>query len=315
MKKYIQPCILAIEALLCVLIAVNPQPAMASFPFAQIGDGLRTLSLSSAAGNGCALALYIMLCLLPCAFLFVPKKRKLRWEDVLLPALSALLFYVLYLMINPGAIPLSGGFAAGSEVSRAVLCGAVYATLIGYLVLRAMRFVCGRESSKTMRDLSVLLFLVNMIFIAAIFGVCLRDAVRAIQEMQISNSANAHLFDVNSFFIVLTFLVSALPYALNIAVVCVGQSLLRHFTDDRYSDATLFCAKRLMRLCVGSIVAIVCVNILFNVLQIAVAPLLFSVHVTVQIPLFAIAFVLACLLFTRLITEGKALKADNDSII
>ena len=96
--------------------------SLAAFPFAQIGLGLRWLSLSGAVGNGLAIGLYVLLSLIPLIALGVIWRRgKLRQADALLAVLSALLFWVLYLMVNPGLLTAWLNLAAGGIVGRAVL--------------------------------------------------------------------------------------------------------------------------------------------------------------------------------------------------
>lgn len=74
-----------------------------TFPFEQIGWGLRKLSLSGAAGNVFAIIIYILICLIPCLILWRLKKtERFLKTDFFLPFLSVLLFAVIYYMINPG---------------------------------------------------------------------------------------------------------------------------------------------------------------------------------------------------------------------
>lgn len=99
---------LGCEAAVCTAVSIALQSqlldagALLSFPFKQIGMGLRALSLSGGVGNGAALAIYFILCLAPAALLLlIRRKRRLMGEDALPALLSVLLFPVLYLMINP----------------------------------------------------------------------------------------------------------------------------------------------------------------------------------------------------------------------
>lgn len=103
--------LLAAEAVLCATAAIFSRqlaglfPALLSFPFAQIGMGLRALSLSGVAGNAAAIVLYILCCFLPLILLLIfGWGRRLHGEDALLFLLSAVLFPALYLLINPGTM-------------------------------------------------------------------------------------------------------------------------------------------------------------------------------------------------------------------
>ena len=64
-----------------------------TFPFEQLGWGLRKLSLSGSAGNVFAVTVYILICLAPCLLCWRLKTSgKLLKTDFFLPALSILLF-------------------------------------------------------------------------------------------------------------------------------------------------------------------------------------------------------------------------------
>ncbi|MCL2782670.1 MAG: hypothetical protein FWD80_01645, partial [Propionibacteriaceae bacterium] len=108
MRRWLLATVLGIEAVACVVLAVT-QVAMgnvltaAAIPFEQIGDGLRALSLTGPFGNVIATIVYAVISLIPLACVVVmAKRRRFAAEDVLLALVSPLLFWVLYVMINPG---------------------------------------------------------------------------------------------------------------------------------------------------------------------------------------------------------------------
>ena len=87
--------------------------ALRAFPFAQIGQGLRWLSLSGPVGDLAAWMLYLLLSLLPCLWLAVRVvKRRAKAEDALLGLAACLLLVVLYRMVNPAGLPAMLGSAA-----------------------------------------------------------------------------------------------------------------------------------------------------------------------------------------------------------
>ena len=321
MKRSIQYGILIAEAFACIgLVAMSSVAwgafsGMLAFPFEQIGLGLRALSLSGFWGNLAAIMLYVAICLCPGAVLLVRKERKFYPEDSCLILLSLTLFLVIYQMINPGDISLVGGFSQGLSIAKAVLGGTVYSIIMGYALLRVLRHFYTSEGDRVQSYLTALLFLLNMLFVAVIFGSGVSEVIKTIQGVQVSNSGNTHLFGINYFFIVLRFIIDSLPYALNILIVFSAMSLLQSFKLDKYSAATIASAKKLSKVCGVSLSLVVSSNIAFNVLQLLFKHKLFSVTSAIQIPLFSIAFVLTCLLLTQLITDNKALKDENDSII
>ncbi|MEG0019990.1 MAG: hypothetical protein RR728_05530, partial [Oscillospiraceae bacterium] len=194
MKNKLLYLILLLEALVCLWLGTIPQIFMENFthilafPFEQIGDGLRSLSLSGSMGNAAAILLYIIVSLLPLAFLLVRKPFKFYPEDTLI-ALSCLsLFFVLYQMINPGDIAIGGGFAQGLDMAKAVLGGTLYSVLVGYLILHMLRVFFIKGQANLLRRLYILLFLLNMLFVLKIFGVGSSELVSAIASVAVTNS-------------------------------------------------------------------------------------------------------------------------------
>ena len=72
-------------------------------PFELIGKGLRFLSLSSAIGNVIAIIIYAVISMIPAIYIIYQRKRgRTQKEDILLVAFTGLLFYSMYMFINPG---------------------------------------------------------------------------------------------------------------------------------------------------------------------------------------------------------------------
>lgn len=319
MKRKAFIIILAAEATICVLLTMFRAklsaafPTVLAFPFEQIGLGLRALSLSGTGGNVLALLLYAAICLIPIGALFViRRKRSLQPGDGLLPVLSAVLFAAIYLMINPGLIEKS---LQSIPIGKAILGGTIYSVILAYFILRIMRLFYAGGMEQLQRYLTVLLGLLNVVFVYLIFGAGIGTLMEDIATLQAGNSGNEQLLDASYVFAVLQYLVDALPYAFDIFIVFAGIKLLKNMTDDRYSDATVLAASRLSGLCGKTLCITVLAIAAFNLLQLLFAKHLFNIHAALQIPLLSIAFVLAALLLSRLVAENKALKEDNDSII
>lgn len=322
MKRKVFISILAIEALLCVILRILQASfsgvfsAVMAFPFEQIGLGLRVLSLSGGIGNAVAIMIYFALCLLPVAILLItPKKRELRAEDGLLGLLSLALFAVLYLMINPGAIGTMMAGLVGHAIGKAALGVMVYSVLCGYFVLRVLRLFSVGGTDKLVRYMSVMLHLLNILFVYVIFVVCFDGLLNSIAELQAGNAGNEQLLGASYVFLAVQFIVDALPYVLNVFVVFAALQLLRAMQTDRYSIETVGATEQMSRLCTVGLGTMVLTNIGFNLLQLLLVKSLLVVNNTVQIPIFSISFVLAALLLTRLVAENKQLKDDNDMFV
>ena len=322
MKRKLFVWALSIEAIACVLFCIIQASftgvftAAMAFPFEQIGLGLRLLSLSSRAGNAVAIAAYVTASLLPIAVLFIlRKKRKLYTEDGLIGLFSAVLFAVLYIMINPGIISSLTNGAVGQPVGKAVLGVMAYSVLCGYFILRVLRLFSDGGTEKLVRYMSIMLGLLNVLFVYLIFGAGFGGLLDSIESLQAGNRGNEHLLGTSYAFVVLQFAVDVLPYVFDILVVFAALRLFYEMRTDRYSTEVVTAAERISRLCASALVTTVLANISFNLLQLLFAKSLLIINSSVQIPLFSIAFVLAALLLTRLVTENKQLKDDNDMFI
>jgi hypothetical protein len=322
MKQKILVVLLSIEALACVLFCILQTSftaafsAVMAFPFEQIGMGLRSLSLSSGLGNAVAIVVYFAASLLPItAALILRKKRRLCAEDGLLVLLSAVLFAVLYIMINPGVISTWTGGVAAQSIGKAILGGMAYSVLCGYFVLRILRLFFNGATEKLVCYMSVMFHLLTVLFVYLIFGAGFNGLLNSITALQAGNVGNEHLLGASYFFLVLQFVVDTLPYAFNVLVVFAALRLLDEMRADRYSAETVAVARKISRICAASLVAMVLANVGFNLLQLLFAKSLTVINSSVQIPVFSITFVLAALLLTRLVTENKQLKDDNDMFI
>lgn len=316
-KRNVLYLLFAAEALLCAAGALLQAPvsggvmAVMAFPFDLIGRGLRALSLSGGAGNVAAVALYVLCAAAPCVLAAVRKKRKWYPEDALLVLLSALLFVVLYAMVNPRII---AELVPDLSLGKALLGGTTYSVLCAYWMVRAMRLFFAGSIKKLQAYLQVLLCVINGWFVYLIFGTGVRGFLDSLAALRAAGVGSGRL-GISEVFLALRFIADCLPYALNMAVVFAGLSLLRELAHDRHSDAAVAAAETLSRCCCVALGGTVMTNAAFNVLQLLFARQLGQVNGVVQIPVLSIAFVLAALLFSRLVAENKALKEDNDSII
>jgi len=322
MKRKIFIGILMVEALLCVMLRILQASfagvfsAVMAFPFEQIGFALRLLSLSGGLGNTAAIAIYFIVSLLPAAVILVLwKKRGVSAEDCLLGLLSAVLFAVLYLMINPGVIGTLMGGMVGTSVGKAVLGGMVYSVLCGYLVLRVLRLFSLGGTDKLVRYMAVMLGLMAALFVYLVSGACFGALLDSIWVLRAGNTGNEHLLGASYVFLVLQFIVDALPYVLDVFVIFAAIRLLDEFRTNRYSAEAVAATERMSRLCVVVLTATVLSNIVFNLLQLLFAKSLMVINSSVEIPVFSITFVLAALLLTRFVSENKQLKDDNDMFI
>lgn len=324
MKRKLLYILLALEASLCIafsLVKISPggffSTAMA-FPFEQVGIGLRLLTLTGKLGNSLALTLYAAFCFLPLLFLLMVKnKRKLHKEDALLGLLSAALFISLYLMINPAYIGnMFGGIGeTGLTIGKAVLGGTLWSILFGYLILRVLRLSFENGIDKLQVYVSALLYVLPFLFIWAVCGVCFGEMLSSFSTLQAGNTGNESGLGATYVFLVLRFIVDALPFILNTVTTFLALDLLAAMRTDRYSELTETLALNLSRWCCKALTAVVVSAVSLNLLQLIFARTLRIIDSELSIPIVSVLFVLAVLLFARLVSENRILKGDNDLFI
>lgn len=336
MKRRTLQIVLCAEAVVLLLVVLlgwgaGEWPAGSlAVPFAQIGAGLRALSLSGGAGNGIAIVLYVLLCLVPVGVLvWLSRRRPLAAEDSLLVVLSLFLFVALYFMVNPGKIPglmVGTGETAEAQlaVGQSLFGGTVYAILLAYLVLRLLRRFQGADRQKLQDDLAVLLsgLAVCLVFVifgagfAGFWGEC--SALLQTGEGPVFGVTTASLAVERDGLLVLAFLRwvgEMLPYLLDVVVILAVLDLLGAMKRDRYSEETLDRARWVSRLCTGSLAASLVTTVVLNLGQLLFLGGLTRVSIQVVFPITAVAFLLGVLLVVKFLEENRALKEDNDLFI
>lgn len=303
---------------LCLLaqpfLSVHSAAAMSffSFPYHWIAKGLRALSLSGSAGNLVALALYTLIALIPLfALLALKKKRPLESEDALLVLLSFLIFGVLYVMINPHSIPYFSGLPGASEM----LGGVLHSVVLAFLALRLLRLFSGADEGKLTHYLGLLLYLIAAVCIFLVFGLLLRSFLNSVIAVRAANTAIGEEVSLTYFFLFLQYLVSALPNLLTILIAHRAALLLETYVSERYSENTLTSAQSLSALCIRALQISILTLMGFQVLQFLLMSQLHVTNFVVHIPVFEMAFVLAVLLFTRMIASAHKLQDENDSFV
>jgi len=315
---YCQKSILLLSALAvaCIILVLSPAampdalPFIMAFPFAQIGRGLRALSLPGGVGNIIAIVLYVVFCLVP--MIPLPLIRNKKAEDVLLPVISIVLFVVMYFMINPGITRVA---AIAGPMEQVLYSSIVYSLLIAYGVIRVLRLFDSATPHRLGRYMGVMLHLLNIIFIFAAFGLTFAQMLAAFEALRAGNTIPGQQLSATYVFLALQHIVRALPYVLNVWVVLAVQRLLAALTADPYSKETLLAAKLVSRVCVVVLTVSVLAAAGFNLSQLIFVDLLHVVNSNLNFPVTSVLFVLGALLLTRYIAENKQIKDENDMFV
>jgi len=223
-------------------------------------------------------------------------------------------------MINPGLVSISS-FASFGQTALKVLYGSIaYSIICGYLILRLLRHISAGRTDKLIRYMSVMLCLLSVLFVYIIFGTGFGNMLDSFTSLRSGNVGNENQLRISYVFLVIQFIADSLPYALNIIIIFAALRLLREMHINRFSTEAVTAAKRISKLCITAIVTTILANIFVNLLPVVFLQILFAgslqvLNTSIQIPIFSIIFVIAMLLLTRLITENKQLKDDNNMFI
>lgn len=320
MKKKLS-VFLVLEAVLCgayVLLGValpNLFGSMVSFPFAQIGLGLRAMSLTGGLGNVAAIVLYVAACLIPAGcYLRLRIRKQAQKEDLLLMVLSGVLFEVLYLFINPH---LQGQYLGelqalmGSELLGAI----TWSIPAGWAALKILRRCFGAEQENLLDHFKLLLGAVGGFLILACFGTGLKELLSAFENLRSGNTALAGRLGMSYAFLILRYLVNILPNVLLCAILTKAVGLLEEMKREAWSDSVLNQAEALSESCGRMIKFVVVGNVLFNLLQLVFMKQLQVVDAVIQLPLVSLTLAVLLLLMARFIRSHKELKEENDYFI
>lgn len=281
---------------------------VAAIPFSLLGKGLRALSLSGSAGNIAAIVIYATVCMLPLVLILKKKKDK---EDWLLVLASAMLFYVLYLMINPGLMP--NGMS--SDVGSAILCGTVVSVFVSWGILKLLRKGETFEEGSGYKALRILLGVCVLICIVAGFGICAGELKVEIEAVRTGNTMPGQNLLDTYIFLFLIFAVQALEYTLDACLMLLGIDLTKELEQNPYSESCVIAAGNMSKKAQLFLTTILLSNMVLNIAQVLAASRLYNIDAMVRIPVFSVALCLGSMALTRLLGQGKEIKEENDLYI
>jgi len=307
LRFLIAAALIILLIIICSILGITDGIMLLALPFTLIGKGLRALSLSGSVGNITAIGLYVLLCLLP---LLLKCKGKWSKKDILLPLCSALLFFVLYYMINPAHRPVLLQNSAGDLA----LAGTVCSVLLSWLILQFLDSFNAEDITSVYSALRVFLMLCMVDFTVAVIA-CVPGCISSVRAIQSANTMPGLNLAPTYSFTVLGYCVTAAEYILDIFLLHLARKLLNHLQADPYTDACCSAAYRLSDWCKKYLVMLIFASTALNVLQLLFASCLHNLSVSFRLPVLSIALTFALLALTHLLYRGKALKEDNDLFI
>lgn len=321
MKKKWLYILFGIEGLVCVIMALlsaaNFQEIvflLVKFPFSQIGEGLRALSLGGGFGNVIAFILYIFLGLVPIGILIlIFVKKKFRIEDLLLFLMGGLWFYMMYFMTNPQLIPDLFVVPEFGPLGMIIFGSTFYSLLIGYLIIKAVRKV----KDGTVNVFLFLKALSLIIIFALVFRICfigvfeVRSVIESLEGSEILGISSGWTI----FVVIMKTLINQVLAALNLVILFISMELLDHLKTDYYSPEVNKTAQKLAKICTVSVLAIALSFMAINVLQLSFTKVLLASNFAVQIPLSSLAFASAMWLLANYFKKSSQLSDDNKLFI
>ena len=322
MKKRVLYIALAAEiAFLCLiyLLADFSVPLVSSVmavPFEQIGMLLRALSLQGGILNGIALMLWAGICLLPLLPVMKEWQDRAKWaEHIVLVILSVVLFVGLYYMVNPGLLfervpaVLTEAISVGTEELSGALKASVsmmiWSVVVCYGVFVLLRLFRAGEKEQLFLYTRRLLYVLCGLFAGGMVLTALEafTGIRAVQS------------GLDGVFTGVKALMAALPYAMDIVVTLSAMTVLDALLEDSRSEQVVVTARKLSGICCITLAVVTSAGAALNIIQWLLSKKISNINVHVSIPFMSLAFVLAALLFSRLLEENKQLADENEMFV
>ena len=322
MKKRVLYIALAAEiAFLCLiyLLADFSVPLVSSVMavhFEQIGMLLRALSLQGGILNGIALMLWAGICLLPLLPVMKEWQDRAKWaEHIVLVILSVVLFVGLYYMVNPGLLfervpaVLTEAISVGTEELSGALKASVsmmiWSVVVCYGVFVLLRLFRAGEKEQLFLYTRRLLYVLCGLFAGGMVLTALEafTGIRAVQS------------GLDGVFTGVKALMAALPYAMDIVVTLSAMTVLDALLEDSRSEQVVVAARKLSGICCITLAVVTSAGVALNIIQWLLSKKISNINVHVSIPFMSLAFVLAALLFSRLLEENKQLADENEMFV
>lgn len=280
-----------------------------AWPFVKAGEILRKLSLSGVIGNLCAIGLYVLLCVAP---LLLVRRGDGRRVNGLLVVGSAVMFWVMWLMVNPGQMPAH----MRNDVGMAIYAGTIYSVMITWGVLKLMTKADLTVQANIYEALRIFLLICAGQFLFVGFGLGFGQFRAQLAAAETGNTALSDMQMMPSiFFITLDFCYGLLENLAVAWVLILGTRLLDALEADPYSQRCHEVSIEIFRWCKRLIPLVAGVNMTLNLAQVLLARWLVDVNLELRLPTLSLAVAFGMMALTRLLEEGKNLKDDNDLFV
>lgn len=285
-------------------------------PFELIGKGLRFLSLSSAIGNVIAIIIYAAISLIPAIYAVYQRKTGTKHkEDILLIAFTGLLFYSLYMFINPGLMyhrmPDIFSMDKRSLVAMKIIYAfIIYSVLIMWLIMKAIRFL-GDDSQKNWK--SRLYFGMKGLIAALVsYYTLLITYAKTFELLHKGGDKLKNISSVEWFQSILQLLPIVMTILLFINVIYVVKAI-----EDHKEKQQMTAVSRLANVAKVTAVVTVISDFVLNFYQFLLGATLQNVNITLSpdVSMEPLIIAFGALIFHEYFKRTKQLKEENDQFI
>ncbi len=300
-----------------------------ALPFVWAGAGLRALSLSGLFGNMLAVLLYVLVSLLP-IWPLVRKSRRLKGNflRLLLIAVSAYLFFLLYFMVNPTLIQtlFHTAFGVSDEMlitDQAILCLFFYSLLTACWIMSVLQ-----DSDRLTHKLRQLMYVLGASIIVSVFYAGVANLKGVLASLPATSGAGDSLglaFSMpgapESFpgwdilIAILRFLLNSAPAILLLTALPMADRLLISLEQSFFSEENQHLAAAVAGRCRLVILVSICGMLVMGALQLLLAKYLSSVNLTGSVPILVLAVSLAMMLLSRYLERSFAVYRENQMMI
>lgn len=288
-----------------------------TFPWEQLGNLLRSLSLSGGPGNLAAWVLYLAAGLCPLAVLaWLLLGKRSRKADWLLLLIAALLLTGIWFFVNPTYLERILFPAGLGEAGKYAFALTIDSAVLTWFLLRFMSGYESREKARLFREIRIVLLLYVLLSAAGLLLKGAEEFTKECAAMSAGNTLGAQGgLGLSYVFLLLQILCALLPEALELGLWCVVLALLRSCQTDGFSEESLKKVELLKKLSARFLAAVLFANLGVNLLQLAVGRKIHSSHFSLTFPLRETIVLLGVLLLSCLYLESRRLKEDNDLFI
>ncbi len=300
-----------------------------ALPFVWAGVGLRALSLSGLFGNMLAVLLYVLVSLLP-MWPLVRKSRRLKGNflRLLLIAVSAYLFFLLYYMVNPTLIQtlFHAAFGISDEMlitDQAILCLFFYSMLTACWIMSVLQ-----DSDRLTHKLRQLFYVLGASIIVSIFYLDVANLKGALASLPAA-SGGSDPFSlafgmpgmpesfpaVDGLIAILRFVSGSVPAILLLTALPMAGKLLSSLEQSFFSQENQQLAAAIAERCKLAILVSLSGMLVMGALQLLLVRYLSNVNLSGSAPILVLTVSLAMMLLGRYLERSFAVYRENQMMI